>query len=83
MKPSRSRVQPVTLVLSMALAATVVSLLYLAVTSLPYLSTSPTADPTFGTVNACLLRAVPSRVGFAVSFDAGSAAAWNHERLVR
>ncbi len=53
------------------------AIIYLSVTSLPYLAASPTTDPAFGALNACLLEAVPERLGFAVSADARRAAAWS------
>ncbi len=76
--------QTMTLLLSLALAATLGVLVYFSVTSLPYLASSPASDPTFGEINTCLLKGVPSgRVGFAVSFDARSAATWSHSTVAR
>lgn len=77
-----SRLQAFTLALSIALAAVLGAIVYLAVTSLPYLATSPSTDPVFGALNSCLLSAVPERVGFAVSRDNARAAAFSHSRLV-
>lgn len=77
-----ARLQAFTLALSIALAAVLGAIVYLAVTSLPYLATSPTTDPVFGALNTCLLSAVPERVGFAVSRDNARAAAFSHNRLV-
>lgn len=77
-----SRLQASTLALSVALAAVLGAIVYLAVTSLPYLATSPTTDPVFGALNTCLLAAVPERVGFAVSRDNAKAASFSHGRLV-
>ncbi|MCC6336173.1 MAG: hypothetical protein IT380_19575 [Myxococcales bacterium] len=71
-----------TLALSVALAVTVGFILYLAVTSLPYLAASPTSDPTFGALNQCLLSNAPQRVGFAVARDARRAAVWTTEEVV-
>jgi hypothetical protein len=71
-----------TLALSVGLAVLVGTSIYLAVTSLPFLATSPTADPTFGALNQCLLDGAPQRVGFAVGRDARRAAAWTTDRLV-
>ncbi|MEW5737569.1 MAG: hypothetical protein AB1938_01520 [Myxococcota bacterium] len=72
----------VTLALSVALAATVGAIIYLAVTSLPYLASSPTSDPTFGPLNECLLSNAPQRVGFAVGRDARRVAAWTNDAVV-
>lgn len=73
-----------TLLLSVALAATLGVLVYFSVTSLPYLAVSPSSDPTFGEINGCLLHAVPSaRVGFAVSPDLTSAAVWSNALIAR
>lgn len=65
------------LALTVALAVALSAIVYLSVTSLPYLAVSPTTDPAFGALNACLLDAVPERLGFAVSGDALRAAAWS------
>ncbi len=77
-----SRLQAVTLAISVALAAVLGAIIYLAVTSLPYLATSPTTDPVFGALNSCLLSSVPERVGFAVSRDNTRAAAFSPGKLV-
>lgn len=66
-----------TLLVSLALTATLGTVLYFATSSLPYLASSPTSDPTFGALNACLHQAVPSRTGFAVARDARRVAAWS------
>jgi hypothetical protein len=83
---SRHRRRPqshlLTLALSVALAATLGASLYFAVTSLPYLATSPTSDPTFGALNQCLLDLAPQRVGFAVGRDARRAAVWTTDTVV-
>ncbi len=56
---------------------------YATSTSLPYLASSPTTDPSFGRLNACLTAALPSeRLGFAVSPDARRAAAFGRGKLV-
>jgi len=73
----RTTWQWTTLLLSVALAVTLGGVIYLATTSLPYLASSPSGDPTFGDLNACLLEQVPSRTGFAVSRDASQVAAWS------
>lgn len=72
-----------TLLVSIALAGTLGATLYFATSSLPYLASSPTTDPTFGALNACLHHLVPSRTGFAVSRDARQAAAWSTNLLAR
>ncbi|MBL8924415.1 MAG: hypothetical protein JNJ54_36540 [Myxococcaceae bacterium] len=72
-----------TLLVSVALAATLGATLYFATSSLPYLASSPTTDPTFGELNACLHRLVPSRTGFAVARDARAAAVWSTNTLAR
>jgi hypothetical protein len=74
---------PSTLVLTLGIAAVIGVTLHFAVTSLPYLALAPTTDPVFGALNGCLLDAVPERVGFAVSPDATSAAAWSPTTLAR
>lgn len=74
-RPPRRVARP--LALTVALAMALGAIVYLSVTSLPYLAASPTTDPAFGALNACLLEAVPQRVGFAVSADATRAAAWS------
>lgn len=76
------RLQQLTLLLTVVLAVALGGILYLSVTSLPYLATSPTTDPQFGALNACLLSAVPERVGFAVSRDGARVAAWSTKDLV-
>ncbi|MBZ4421629.1 hypothetical protein [Myxococcus sp. RHSTA-1-4] len=64
---------PLTLVIAAALGL----LVYTATTSLPYLISSPTTDPHFGALNACLSRALPApRLGWAVSPDASRAAVY-------
>ncbi len=84
MPSPRRKNQSTTLLLTFGLAATLGVLLYFSTTSLPYFAASPTTDPVFGEVNACLLQAAPSaRVGFAVSKDAKSAAVWSNRHLVR
>ena len=62
-------------------AAVLGGIIYLTSTSLPYLEMSPTADPTWGAINACLLREVPQRVGFTVDATHTEAAGWNGEHL--
>ena len=83
-REARRPTQSVTLLLSVALAATLGVLIYFSVTSLPYLAVSPTSDPTFGEINGCLLQAVPAaRVGYAVSHDAKAAAVWSNSTVAR
>lgn len=74
-RPPRRAGKP--LALTVALAMALGAIVYLSVTSLPYLAASPTTDPAFGALNACLLEAVPQRLGFVVSADATRAAAWS------
>lgn len=78
----RPQLNLLTLALSVALAATIGAIIYLAVTSLPFLATSPTSDPTFGALNQCLLEHAPQRVGFAVGRDARRAAVWTTDTVV-
>lgn len=79
---ANKRLQAITLALTVALAMALGGITWLSVTSLPYLATSPTTDPTFGALNACLLGAVPERLGFAVSRDGTRVAAWSPRQLV-
>lgn len=67
---------------TVALAAGLALVIYLAVTSLPYLAVSPSSDPSFGALNACVLGALSERTGFAVSRDGARVAAWAPHRLV-
>lgn len=76
------RLQQLTLALTVVLAVALGGITYLSVTSLPYLATTPTTDPTFGAHNACLLGAVRERLGFAVSHDGARVAAWSSRELV-
>jgi hypothetical protein len=63
--------------LTIAIAVALGLLVYVATTSLPYLISSPTADPHFGALNDCLSRALPApRLGWAVSPDASRAAVY-------
>lgn len=83
--PQRARARRselVTLAVTVALAVALGGIVWLSVTSIPYLAVSPSTDPTFGALNACLLPAVPERVGFAVSRDGLQAAAWSTNTLV-
>lgn len=79
--PRRSSWQWTTLLVSLGLAATLGATLYFTASSLPYLATSPSTDPTFGALNACLHGAVPSRTGFAVGRDARRALAWSTSQV--
>lgn len=72
-----------TLLVSIALAGTLGATLYFTTSSLPYLASSPSTDPSFGALNACLHHEAPSRVGFAVARDARSAAVWSTNLVVR
>ena len=63
--------------LTFAIAVSLGLLVYTATTSLPYLISSPTADPHFGALNDCLARALPApRLGWAVSPDGSRAAVY-------
>lgn len=80
---SRSqRTQLVTLVLTGVLTVALGGIIYLSITSIPYLAVSPSTDPAFGKLNACLLAAVSERTGWAVSRDGAKAAAWSTNKLV-
>jgi hypothetical protein len=81
-KDRAKRLQALTLALTVALAVALGGIMWLSVTSLPYLATSPTTDPNFGALNACLLGAVPERLGFAVSRDVKRAAAWSTSKFI-
>jgi hypothetical protein len=74
-KPRRQQV--VTLLLSIATAVALMAVLYFALTSLPYLASAPTSDERFGAINACLMRTVPQRVGFAVGGPRSGVVTWN------
>lgn len=76
------RLQLITLVLTGVLTAALGGIIYLSITSIPYLAVSPATDPAFGKLNACLLAAVPERTGWAVSRDLATAAAWSTNKLV-
>lgn len=73
---------PWTLVGTVGLAGALALIVYLAVTSLPYLALSPASDPTFGALNGCVLSVLRERTGFAVSRDGARLAAWAPDRLV-
>jgi hypothetical protein len=70
------------LLLTVALAVALGFIVYLAVTSLPYLAVSPSTDPAFGSLNACVLNTLPERTGWALSRDAQRLAAWSSDSLV-
>jgi hypothetical protein len=72
----------VSLLLTVALAVSLGFIVYLSVTSLPYLAVSPSTDPAFGALNACMLDALHERTGFAVSRDAQRLAAWSSDGVV-
>jgi hypothetical protein len=76
------RFQAWSLALTAVLAVLVGGVIWLVATSVPYLASSPTTDPHFGALNACLLSAVPERLGFAVSPDLTRVAAWSSTTLV-
>ena len=65
------------LTLSVAVAATLGTALYLVSTSLPYLVDAPAADPQFGAFNRCLISALREpRAGFAVAPGGAKVAAY-------
>lgn len=68
--------------LTVGLAVALGFIIYLSVTSLPYLAVSPTTDPVFGALNACVLEGLKERTGFAPSRDATRLAAWSPTALV-
>lgn len=70
------------LALTVALAVGLGLIIYLSVTSLPYLAVSPSTDPAFGRLNACVLEALKERTGYAVSRDLQNLAAWSPAELV-
>ncbi len=71
-----------TFLLSLAIAVVVGVVVYVVTSTLPYLATSPTTDPTFGNQNHCLLTALPTeRTGFAVFGD--EAVAYSGSQLAR
>ncbi len=78
----RPQVVLASLLLTVALAVALGFIVYLSVTSLPYLAVSPSTDPAFGPLNACVLGALPERTGWASSRDARTVAAWSSDALV-
>ena len=71
-----------TFLLSAALAVVLGVVVYVVTSTLPYLATSPTTDPSFGNQNHCLLTALPTdRTGFAVFGT--EAVAYSGTRLAR
>lgn len=83
MTPAARRQNAVTLALSVALTVAVGLSIYFAVTSLPFLALSPTADPVFGRLNECARQAVPARLGYAVRADLRAIAVFGATQLVR
>jgi hypothetical protein len=68
---------------TVAAAAALGLVLYIASTSLPYLANSPTADPRFGAYNQCLLGALAApRIGFAVAKDGHHVAGFDGAHVV-
>jgi hypothetical protein len=57
------------LLLTVALAVALGFIIYLSVTSLPYLAVSPSTDPAFGSLNACVLGSLRERTGWSISRD--------------
>jgi hypothetical protein len=70
------------LLLTVALAVALGLIIYLSVTSLPYLAVSPTTDENFGALNACVLEKLRERTGFAVAPDGRRLVAWSSQSLV-
>jgi hypothetical protein len=82
--PPRRRPQLLlaSLLLTVVLAVGLGFIIYLSVSSLPYLAVSPTTDPVFGALNACVLEGLKERTGFAPARDASRIAAWSPASLV-
>lgn len=76
------RLQTLTLVLTGVLAASLVGIVYLSVTSIPFIAVSPATDANFGTLNSCMLHALSERLGTAVSPDGTKLSAWSSAQLV-
>jgi hypothetical protein len=83
-RPRRSSaLPPWSLVATVGLAGALALIVYLSVTSLPYLAMSPASDPVFGALNGCVLAVLKERTGFAVSRDGTHLSAWAPDRLVQ
>src|SRR5688500_6880346 len=68
---------------SLATAAALAVMLYLATTTLPYLATSPTTAPSLGELTQCLPAAIAeARGGFAVAADGRAAATFGGKAFV-
>nr|WP_140800185.1 hypothetical protein [Myxococcus xanthus]QDE71562.1 hypothetical protein BHS09_33785 [Myxococcus xanthus]QDE78843.1 hypothetical protein BHS08_33810 [Myxococcus xanthus]QDE86215.1 hypothetical protein BHS07_34375 [Myxococcus xanthus] len=68
--------------LTVATAAALGLLVYIATTSLPYLISAPTSDPHFGALNHCLARLLQRPLlGWAVSPDASRAAVYGAQAM--
>lgn len=78
----RAALSPWSLVGTVGLTGALALIVYLSVTSLPYLAVAPAADPSFGALNGCVLSVLKERTGFAVSRDGARLAAWAPDRLV-
>lgn len=72
----------VSLLLTAVLAVALGLIIYLSVTSLPYLAVSPSTDENFGALNACVLEKLKERTGFALARDGNRLVAWSSESLV-
>lgn len=74
----RRRASASVLVVTLASAAALGMVLYVVSTSLPFLASSPTADPHFGAQSQCLIGALPTpRVGYAVSWNGDEVAGFS------
>ncbi len=68
--------------LTIAIAAALGLLVYVATTSLPYLISAPTSDPNFGTLNHCLSGLLEGPLlGWAVSPDGSRAAVYGSQAV--
>lgn len=70
-------------VLTFGVAASLGVVLYVVSSSVPYLASSITSDETFSVLNACALREVDARTGFAISPSGRSLAIQSNTRVVR
>ncbi len=83
-RDARRRLQHplVTFLLSVVIATGLAVLVGVVTSTLPYFSSTPTTDPSFGALDQCLMRELPrEREGFAVGADGTAAASFNGELL--
>ena len=74
---------PITFLLPLVLAASLGGVLYLVISSLPYLAGTGTADLSFGSLNECAQRGLTgSRSGLAVAADGKSLAMYSGQSLI-